>query len=142
VNEEGVVRERFAQLQAALKKPDVDKLWLLLSRRSQGDADKAAKTIRAASAEANRKAKAEQEKVWGLKAAELAELTGKDYLKTTRFVKKYAEVTDGNIDRVEVQGDSATVHYRDPEGEDEKVLFVREDGQWKAWLGIPRAGKP
>jgi hypothetical protein len=141
-DEEGAVRLQFAELQAALQSRDADKLWMLLDNRSRADAERAAKAIQTAYAKASREEKAEQEKILGLSGAELAGLTGKSFLKTKRFQDRYQEVRDSKIDKVEVQGDSATVHYLDPEGEREKAILVRQDGSWKVWLTMPRVSKP
>jgi hypothetical protein len=140
--QEAAVRERFAELQAALKSGDADKLWLLLADRSRTDAERVATSIQRAYAEAGPEAKTEQEKVLGLKGAELAGLTGKGVLRNRRFQKRYHEVVESKVEQVEVQGDSATLYFRDPEGETEKVIFLRQQGQWKAWLTIPRLGQP
>jgi hypothetical protein len=43
---------------------------------------------------------------------------------------------------VDVQGDNATLHYLEPDGDKEKLIFLREAGQWKVWLTMPRAGQP
>ena len=115
-DEEGVVRKQFAELQTALRDRDADKLWTLLDGRSQADAERAAKTIRKDYTEAKPEEQAEQERSLGLTGAELAKLTGKGFLKSKRFQDRYREVPDSNIDKVEVQGDSATVHYLEPDG--------------------------
>jgi hypothetical protein len=136
------VREQFAELQSALKNRDTDKLWTLLDSKSQADAERAAKDIQTAHDKATAEEKAKQENMLGLTATELAGLTGKGFLKTKRFQKKYDELPDSKIERVVVQGDSATVYYLEPDGDKEKAILVRQDGRWKVWLTIPRASKP
>jgi hypothetical protein len=141
-DEEGAVRARFAELQSAIKDRDADKLWLLLDTRSQGDAERSAKAIQAAYAKAAPEEKAKQEEALGLPGTELARLTGKGFLKSKRFQDRYREVPESKIEKVEVQGDSATVHYLEPDGETEKAILVRQDGSWKVWLTMPRVSRP
>src|SRR5262245_50612364 len=102
------VRDTVVAFQSALKARDADKLWSLLDSDSQADAERAAKAVRAAYAKASAEQKAKQEKALGLEVAELAELTGKGYLKTNRFLGEYDEVPDSTIDKVTVEGNEAT----------------------------------
>ena len=141
-DEEGAVRARFAELQSAVKDRDADKLWLLLDTRSQGDAERSAKAIQAAYAKAAPEEKAKQEEALGLPGTELARLTGKGFLKTKRFHGKYHEVPEGRIDRVTVEKDSATVYFLEPDGDKEKLILVRQEGQWRVWLTMPKVGQP
>jgi hypothetical protein len=141
-SEEGRVRETFTALQAALKDRDVDKLWKLLDSESQADAQRAAKVAQAAYARADANEKSEQEKTLGLPGDQLAELTAAGFLKTKRFHGKYDELSESKIDKVTVQGDKATVAYTEPDGDKEKVSLVRQDGQWKASLPMPKASQP
>jgi hypothetical protein len=140
--EEGAVRAQFAALQAALKGGDPDKLWMLLDSKSQADAERAAKTIQTTYGKASAEEKAEQEKALGLTGPELAGLTGKGFLKTKRFQRKYHDLPDSTIEKVLIQGESATVHYLESDGDKEKAIFVRQDGKWKAWLTMPNVSKP
>ena len=132
------VRQRFAELQAVLKSGDADKLWELLADRSRADAERVAKDIQQTYAKAGPEAKAKQEKELGLPGTELAGLTGKGTLKTKLFRKRYDEVPDSKIEKVEVHGDNATLYYLEPDGENEKLIFLRQEGQWKVWLTVPR----
>ena len=141
-DEEGAVREKFAELQSALKSRDAEKLWALLDARSRADAERAAKDIRTAYNQAGAEEKARQEEALGLSGAELADLDGKGFLKTKRFQNKYHEVPDGRIDKLVVQGESATIYFLEPDGDKEKAILVRQDGQWKVWLTMPKASKP
>jgi hypothetical protein len=141
-NEEGPVREKFAELQSAIKSQDTEKLWALLDARSRSDAERTAKDMQAAYKQASSEKKAKQEETLGLSGKELADLTGQGVLKTKRFQKKHHEIPDGVIDRVAIQGDSATLYYHEPDGDNEKAIFVRQDGQWKAWLTMPKVNKP
>jgi hypothetical protein len=141
-DQDASVRERFAELQAVLKSGDADKLWVLLADRSRTDAERVAKGIQQAYADASPEKKTEQVKALGLPGTELTGLTGKGFLKTKRFRDKYDEVPDSKIEKVEVHGDNATVHYLEPDGEKEKLIFLRQEGQWKAWLTVPRISQP
>jgi hypothetical protein len=136
--EEAQVREKYKDLQAALKAQDADKLWDLLSKKSQAEAEQSAKDVRAAYEQAGPEEKARQEKSLGLGGAELGKLAGPGFLKTKRFVRKYDEVPESPAERVTVERDNATVYFTEPDGDKEKIIFVREDGQWKAWLKMPR----
>jgi hypothetical protein len=139
---EAEVRAKFAEVQSASKSQDPNKLWDLLSGRSQADADKEAKGIRAAYRQGSPEQRGKQEKEWGLPGGELAKLTGARFLETRVFRHKRDEVAGGKVTRVRAEGDSATVYFDDPEGDKEKLRFVREDGQWKAWMTIPKVKKP
>lgn len=135
------MREKFAQLQSAMKNGDADKLWSLLDARSRADAEKIAKDIQTTYNKAEIEEKAKHEEVLGLKGTELAELNGKGFLKTKRFQKRYDEVPEGKIDKVVIQGDSATIYFLEPDGDKEKAILVRQDGQWKVWLTMPKGKK-
>ncbi|HEY7331159.1 MAG TPA: hypothetical protein VH592_26220 [Gemmataceae bacterium] len=140
-SEEGAVREKFAELQSVIKENNNEKLWAMLDTRSQADAEKAAKDIQTAYKQAGAEEKTKQEEALGLKGMEIAELNGKSFLKTKRFQKKYDEVPEGKIENVVVQGESATIHFLEPDGDKEKAILVRQDGQWKVWLTMPKAKK-
>jgi hypothetical protein len=136
---EAQVKARFGELQAAAKAGDVERLWALLAGKSQTDAERVAKEVRSAYAAAGAEGKKRQEESLGLSAKELAELTGKGYLRTKRFRRKANEIAGGEYKKVTVEKESATVSFFDPEdNETERVVFVREAGEWKAWLSIPR----
>jgi hypothetical protein len=75
----------------------------------------------------------------GLPGAEIAQLTGPGMLKTKRFARKYYELFESEVQRVTVQAENATVYWLEPDGDDEKTHFLREDGKWQAWLFIPGA---
>jgi hypothetical protein len=138
-DQEGPVREKVAELQATLKSGDSDKLWALLSAKSQADAERAASAIKTAYTKATtQEEKTKQEEATGLTGTELAGLKGKGFLKTKRFQKKYHELPDSKIEKVTVEKGSATVHYLEPDGDNEKLILLHEDGQWKAWLTMPK----
>lgn len=140
-DEEKAVREKFAELQSAIQGRDSEKLWALLEKRSQADAERTAQEVRANYEKASPQEKSAQEKTLGLTSAELAGLTGKGFLKTNAFHKKYHELPEGKIERVVLGKDGATVHFLEPDGDKEKVIFVRQDGEWKVWLTMPKGSK-
>jgi hypothetical protein len=136
------VKARFGELQAAAKAGDVERLWALLASKSQTDAERIAKEVRSAYAEASAEAKKRQEESLGMSGKELTELTAKGYLRSKRFRKKSDEIAGGQFKKVAVEAESATVYFFDPEdNETERVVFVREGEEWKAWLPIPKPQK-
>jgi hypothetical protein len=140
--EDESVRQTFTALQAALKGKDADQVWDLLDTESQADAERAAKAVQEAYTKASPEAKAEQEKALGLPGAELGALAGKGFLKTKRFLGKYDEVSESKVEKVTVQGDTATVNYTEPDGDKEKLSLVRQGGRWKVSLPMPQATQP
>ena len=141
-DEEGVVRGTFVELQSAINNHDADKLWELMDNKSRAEADKTAKDIQAAHAKASAEEKVKQEEALGLTGTDVARLTGRGFLQSKRFQHKYHELPDSQIEKVAVQGDNATVHYLEPDGDHEKMIFVRQDGQWKVWLALPKVSLP
>src|SRR5262249_1869299 len=132
------VRKTFAELQAAVKAKDADKLWALLSTKSREDAERVAKTVREAYAKSDASEKGKQEKVTGLSGTELKELTGKGYLRSEAFQRRYHDLPGSTVERLVVTGDNATVYYLETDGDKEKCIFLRQDGRWLAWISIPR----
>jgi hypothetical protein len=137
-DDEAQVRAVFAELQAALKAEDADKVWDLLDGKSRADAEREAGKVRAAYAQAGPEEKARREAALGLSGPDLSGLTGKGVLKSKPFRGKYHEVPDSTVEKVTLEKDSATVHYHEPDDEHDKLILVREDGRWKVWLTIPR----
>jgi hypothetical protein len=45
-----------------------------------------------------------------------------------RFQTKYHEPLDSTIEQVAVQGDNATIYYLEPDGDNEKLIFIRQEG--------------
>lgn len=142
IEEDDAVRKKFAELQSAIKSHDAEKLWALLDARSRTDAERAAKNIQSAYNQAGAEEKAKQEEAFGVSGTELAKLNGKGFLKTKRFQKRYHDIPDSKIDKVDIQGENATVYFLDEEGDKEKAIFLRQNGQWKAWLTMPRVSQP
>jgi hypothetical protein len=135
---EDPIRETFLALQVALKAQDAEKLWALLDNESQADAERAAQNIKAAYEKAGPDEKAQQEKALGLTGAELSLLSGRGFLKTKRFYGKFDELPDSKLEKVTVQGDSATVAYTEADGDKQKLALIRQDGQWKVTLPMPK----
>jgi hypothetical protein len=137
-----VVGEKFAELQAVIKNKNTRKLWSLLSSKSQDEAHARAKEIRSAHEKAGTEEKKKIEKEWGLSAADMAKLTGEGILQTSRFVRKADAIAESKITRVTSGANSGTVYFDESDSDHEKLDFVREDGQWKVWMGIPSFKKP
>jgi hypothetical protein len=139
---EAQVRDAFAHFQAAVARGDGEELWGLLAEKSRAAAERVVRDVRAAYEQAGRDGKAKLAELLGLPGKEVAKLTGQAFLKSRRFRDKYDEAAAGKVTKVVVQGDSATVHWDDPDGEREKTIFVREGDRWKAWLSMPAVKMP
>ncbi len=140
--DEAAVRERFAELQSAIKKQDAEKIWEMLDAKSKADAERVVKEIISAYEKADPKEKTELEDALGLKADGMAALTAPGYLKTKRFQKKYDELPDSKIEKVVVRTDGATLHYLEPDGDKEKLIFLRQGNSYQALLAIPKLKRP
>ncbi|MFO0802829.1 MAG: hypothetical protein U0791_06865 [Gemmataceae bacterium] len=140
--DEDAVRKAFASLQDAIKSKNAEQLWGLLDDETRAEADRAAKETRGVYTKADAAGKAEQEKSFGLTASEMAGLDGKAFLRSNRFHGKYHEVPASKVEKIVVQGDKATVTYveDDDDHDREKLNFVKQGGQWKASLPMPRGG--
>lgn len=136
-DEEPAVRARFEELQKALKEHDPEQLNLLLSIESQANAQGVAHALRSSFARADEKALERYRKELDISREDMARLNGPMFFKTRPFLEKYKEARDGKYERASIQGDNATLYYRDEEGEREKLLLVRENGEWKFWLTMP-----
>jgi hypothetical protein len=132
------VRDRFKELQAAIRSKDSAKVWLMVSTKTQEGAAKVAKGIQDKYAKANDAGKAKLEKAVGLPKDTLAKMAGQDYFKTPAFIEKYGELADAKtvIEKVVIKGDKATVHYIEPDNDKVTVVLVRQDKEWKAELKI------
>jgi hypothetical protein len=139
---EDQAREAFTDFQVALKARDADKLWALLDTQSQEDAERVAKVIKEAYTKSGAEEKAHQEEALGLTDTELSSLSGRGFLKTKRFQGKYEELRDSKIDKITVQGDTATVMYIEPDGDRERLTLVRQDGRWKLTVPMPKGALP
>jgi hypothetical protein len=133
------VAHAFRALQAAIKAKDAETIWDLLAKESQGDAEREAKVVKEAFGKANDKDKAEYEKKLELTARELADITGKLYVKSRRFYGKYHEIPDSKVEKIAVTGESGTVKYIEEDGDKITQEVVREQGKWKFVMAIPKA---
>jgi hypothetical protein len=129
------VKAAFTAFQAALKAGDHEKLWPLVDTTTQADADKYAAKVQASYTKAGEDEKGKLEKAFGLSADEMSKITGKLYLKSKPFLGKYREVPGSKIDKVTIEGDKATIHYTEEDGDKEKLPLVKQDGKWM--LAIP-----
>lgn len=137
VDQEPVIRARFEELQKALKEHDPERLNLLLAIESQANAQGIAYSLRRAFTRADEKTIERYRKELGISLEDMTRFNGPMFFKTRPFLAKYGEVADGKFERVSIQGDNATLYYRDEEGEQEKLLLVHENGEWKFWLPMP-----
>jgi hypothetical protein len=133
------VAQAFKALQAAIKAKDADKIWDLLAKESQADADREAKVVKDAFGKTSDKEKAEYEKRLELTGKELADITGKLYVKSRRFYGKHHEIPDSKVEKITVTGDSGTVKYIEEDGDKITQEVVREQGKWKFVMQIPKA---
>jgi hypothetical protein len=138
VADEAMARSRFAELQAAVKEGDADKLWSLMDGKSRADAEREAGKVKAAYAQAGPEDRAKLEEALGLTGSEVAGLTGKGVLGTKRFKGRYHEVPDSTIEKVVIEKESVAIHFLEPDGDHEKIVLVPDGGQWKFWLTTPR----
>jgi hypothetical protein len=134
---EDEVRQAFTALQKAIQTRDADKIWQLLDGDSQGDAERAAKAVKAAYAKLDNKS--DFQKKYSLTSAELGAMTGKLFLKSNRFHGKYNEVPGSKLETIKIKGDTARLTYIEEDGEKERFALVRQKGQWKFTIPMPKA---
>src|SRR5207249_6617865 len=109
------IKQAFSSLQVAIKAKDVDKIWGLLAKDTQGDVEREGKVVKEAFAKLAESDKAAYEKKVGLTAKEMTEMTGKLYVKSSIFFSgEIAEMPDSKLEKITVTGDSATVKYKEP----------------------------
>jgi hypothetical protein len=133
---ENDIRQAFAALQKAIKARDCDKIWELIDSDSQSDAQRAAKAVKAAYAKLDDKGNFE--KKYGLTAKELSGIDGKLFIKSNRFHGKYYEVPDSKLESIKVKGDTGRLNYLEEDGDKQKFALVREKGQWKFTIPMPK----
>lgn len=136
------IKTAFTALQAAIKAKDVDKIWSLLAKDTQGDTEREGKAVQEAFGKLADKDKPEYEKKVGLSAKEMTEMTGKLYVKSnTFFTGETGEMPGSKFDKVVVTGEFAKMHYIEDDGKGEREIrsVLREDGQWKFVLPVPKA---
>ncbi len=127
-------------MQEALDEKDADRIWNLLAKDSRDDADREAKAVKEAFSKLTDKEKARFAKRVGLSVKEMTEITGKLYVKSNSFFTgKADELSDCDLNKVVVAGESATVHYTEEKGDKEKIPVVREQGQWKFAVPVAKA---
>jgi hypothetical protein len=131
--DEDDVKAAFKDFQQALKAGDPEKIWPLMDKASQDEAEKNAKTLRDGYAKADAKKKTEIEKAMGLSADEMAKLNGKLYTKSKRFLgkKPYDEIPTSKLDKVTINGDKATINYVEADGDKVEIVAIRQDRKWK-----------
>ena len=133
------VKEAFRALQTAIKEKDADKIWNLLDKDSQSDAEREAKAAKEVYGKLGDKDKTDYEKRLNLTDKELADLTGKLYVKSEVFYKKHHEIPDSKLEKVSVSGDAASLNFIEPDDDNVKISLTRDKGQWKFSMKIPKA---
>lgn len=139
---EAEIKTAFASLQAAIKAKDADKVWGLLARDTQKDAERQGKAVQEAFANLPDADKPAYEKKVGLSAKELTEMTGKLYVKSSTFYSgETGEMPGAKLEKVTAAGDSGSVVYKEDDGKGERETrsVVQEDGQWRFVLPVPKA---
>ena len=134
--DEDDVQAAFVEFQAALKSGDPEKIWPLLVKETQDNADKAASLLKRNYEKAKPAEKKVLEKAFGLSDVELKDVTGKVYLKSKRFLGKYHEIPGSKFDKATVEGDKATVNYTEDDGDKEKLALVKQDDKWKVSIRV------
>ena len=66
-------------------------------------------------------------------------MSGKLFIKSNRFHGKYYEVPGSKLDTVKAKGDTAKLTYLEEDGDKEKFSLVRQKGQWKFIIPMPKA---
>jgi hypothetical protein len=133
---ESDIRQGFMALQKAIKARDSERIWELIDSDSQSDAERAAKAVKAAYAK--RGDKGDFEKKYGLTPKELGGINGKLFIKSSRFHGKYFEVPDSKLESIKVKGDTCRLTYIEEDGDKEKFALVRQKGQWKFVIPMPK----
>lgn len=133
------VRQAWTALQSAVKAKDPDKLWELLDKDSQSDAERQAKAAQETYSKLADKDKADYEEKLGLTSKELSDMTGKWYVKSKVFYKKHYEIPDSKLDKVAVTGETAKLNFIEPDDDDMKMSLVRDKGRWRFNMSIPKA---
>ena len=77
-----------------------------------------------------------------VKKERIEKVSSKDWKRFERFLSSAKELEElaesKKIENVKVEGEQATVEYVEPNGEKEKLKFVRQEGQWKVRLPVPK----
>ncbi len=109
----------------------------MIDSDSQSDAERAAQAVQLSYGKAADKG--DFEKKYGLTSSELAAMNGRLFVKSNRFHGKYHEVPGSKLDAVKVKGDTARLAYIEEDGDKEKLTLVRQQGQWKFIIPMPKA---
>ncbi|HWY87754.1 MAG TPA: hypothetical protein VNX28_13565 [Gemmataceae bacterium] len=133
------IKEAFVSLQDAIKAKDANKIWHLLDKDSQADADREAKIVKETYTKLPEMEKAGLEKKLELTAKDLADMSGKDYVKSKRFYGKHHEIPGSKVEKITVAGASATLAFIEEDGDKITTKLARENGLWKFNLEIPKS---
>ncbi|MFN4257905.1 MAG: hypothetical protein ACK4RK_01305 [Gemmataceae bacterium] len=144
--QEDGVRQAFVNLQAGFLNQELggglQALWNMLDRDTQTEADQTAQTIRDLYAQASPAERMRLVKAFGLPGTDLAQLTGMRYLRTRRCQHLYGDFADATLANITVHQGTATVTYREPYQPPRMLMFVLQNGQWKARLPLPQVMIP
>ena len=66
-------------------------------------------------------------------------MNGKLFIKSNRFHGKYYEVPDSKIENVTVKGDTGRVNFIEEDGDKVKLDLVKQKGEWKFVIPMPKA---
>jgi hypothetical protein len=138
---EAEVTKAFADLQAAAQAKDADKLWDLIDKTTQDNAEAEAKRVKQVYANLAANDKMGYEKKLGLSAQELAEPSGKLYLKSIPFYSQaLAKIPGSTIDKLEHTAvQTAIVYYGQPGGSVSKLDLFHQHSGWKFVVPVPKA---
>jgi hypothetical protein len=141
-NDEEQVKVIFVALQKAIENKDADKIWGMLHKESQEDAERSAKILRDAYAKGTPEEKTKLAKDQGLKGEDLAALKGAGFFTTKQFHKGHQidELPTSKLDKIEITGNVAKVHYIEPDKDKETLTISREKAgsPWKVTLPMPK----
>jgi hypothetical protein len=137
------IKQSFTALQAAIKAKDGDKVWTMMSKDAQEDAERQAKAIKEAHTKMSDKEKEEYEKKIAVSVKDLTSFDGKGYVRSKSFFTgEVAEIPDSKFDKVAMSSkDAGTLHYieDDGKGDKERMSVLREQDQWRFTLNVPKA---
>lgn len=128
-------------LQAAVKAKDADKIWDLLDTQSQKVLEAEALRIKQHYAKLAAEDKSAYETKLGLSRQELAEMTGKLYVKLIPFYDKvFNKIPDSKFEKIEQTAPlTAIVHCTSRDGSAAKLDVFREAVRgWKIIVPIPK----
>jgi hypothetical protein len=141
-DDEEQIKAVWTAFQAAVKEKDADAIMAMLCSDNQAGAKRLAQATAEKHLSHGPTEQKELETEMGLSGTELRKLDGVGYLKTKKFRKPYEEVPESKIDKIDIKGDSATLHYTEPDNDKMKLALIREGGKWKLSLPYPKSAKP